>query len=86
MARMAGPVVYNLSGRPIAENAAIAIAGQPRPGFNLVIEAFDGTNGIANWRSDAELKALILRQQQARAEANARPAWAPPLKPGAPYG
>jgi hypothetical protein len=77
--------LYNLSGRAIPDNAKIAVSGEYKPGRALVIESFDGTAGIATWRTEAELKARRAEREKAAPKREAQPSWAPPLKPRAPY-
>jgi len=77
--------LYNFSGRAIPDNAKIAISGEYKPGHVLVIESFDGTQGIAAWRSEAELKARRAEREKAPPKPGVQPSWAPPLKPRAPY-
>ena len=77
--------LHNLSGRVIPENASITISGEPKVGDVLVIESFDGTKGAASWRTLAELKTQRAEREKAISKSDARPSWAPPLKPRAPY-
>ena len=68
----------------IPDNATIAISGEHKPGDALVIESFDGANGAANWRTDAEVNTAAERETAA-SKPNSHQPWPPPLKPRAPY-
>jgi hypothetical protein len=77
--------LYNYSGRTIPENARITISGKHKLGDVLVIESFDGTDGNAQWRNDAELTAYRADREKTAVQPNSHPVWPPPLKPRAPY-
>ncbi len=82
MRAMNDSALYNSSGRAIPANAKIAISGERKPGDVLVIESFDGSSGMAYWRTAAELKS---RQEKAALKADAQPSGQPPPRPRAPY-
>jgi hypothetical protein len=82
MSPMKQSYLYNLSGRAIPDNAEISIAGTPGSDDVLVVETMEGSKGTACWHSRDELAS---RRRADAAIADARPSWAEPLKPKAPY-